>query len=226
MILGLVVVLYSTGGALTTGNPLAAAIAMAAVALSTTVMTAARPVGLLIGRIASYSCFLVTGAGVLEHDAIGSNSGQIGLLGLIGLIIGLIIVALRAGTEQLIGTAKDGVRRAIALGLAMYAFQVQGIHNASWVMLTVLVILQSNGPSTVAAALLRVVGMIAGVIAVAALSSILLHSWALPLGVLAMAMSIALSSRSGGSKSRSGREPLPSWSAFPATTSWATRGHA
>lgn len=223
LILGLVVVLYSTVGALTTGYPIAAAAAMAAVAFSTTVMTAARPVGLLIGMVASYAYFLVTGVGVLEHDAIGSSMGQIGQLGLIGLVVGLVIVALRAVTEQLIGTApptsptadrpallapvvasvrtfdgtaKDGVRRAIALGLAMYAFQVQGSHNAFWVMLTVFVILQPNGRSTVASALLRVVGTLAGVIAVVALSSVLPHSWALPLAVLAVAVSIALSCRS------------------------------
>jgi uncharacterized membrane protein YccC len=94
------------------------------------------------------------------------------------------------------GTAKDGVRRAIALGLAMYAFQVQGGHSAFWVMLTVFVILQPNGRSTIAAALLRVVGTFAGVIAVVALSTVLPRSCALPLAVLAVAVSIALSSRS------------------------------
>ena len=99
-ILGLIVVAYSTLGAVTTGYPFAAAIAMAFVAFTTSVMTAAPPVGLLIGMMASYAYFLVTGIGVLEQRAIGGSLSQIGLLGLVGLATGLVLVALRAGIEQ------------------------------------------------------------------------------------------------------------------------------
>ena len=95
-ILGLIVVAYSTLGAVTTGYPFAAAIAMAFVAFTTSVMTAAPPVGLLIGMMASYAYFLVTGIGVLEQRAIGGSLSQIGLLGLVGLATGLVLVALRA----------------------------------------------------------------------------------------------------------------------------------
>ncbi len=222
-ILGLVVVAYSTLGAVTTGYPFAAAIAMAFVAFTTSVMTAARPVGLLIGMMASYAYFLVTGIGVLEQRAIGGTLSQIGLLGLIGLATGLVLVALRAGIEQVIGTApaaeaerhapsllgpmrtavrtfdghaKDGVRRAIALGLAMYAFQSVGTHNSFWVMLTVFVILAPNGRTTLQKAAFRVVGTLVGVSAMVALSAVLPEKAALPLAVLALALSLAASSRS------------------------------
>jgi uncharacterized membrane protein YccC len=186
-------------------------------------MTAARPVGLLIGMVASYAYFLVTGVGVLEHEAIGRDMGQVGLLALIGFGVGLLLVVLRASVEQLVGTAheppvrtdrppvlppmiasvrtfddtaKDGVRRAIALGLAMYGFQALGSHNAFWVMLTVFVILQPNGRSTVGKALVRVLGTLVGVVVVVALTALLPQAWALPLALVALAVSLALSTRS------------------------------
>lgn len=223
LVLGLVVVVYSTVGALTTGYPWAAALAMGAVAFSTTVMTAAKPVGLLIGMVASYSYFLVTGVGVLEQAAIGGDLGSIGLLGVIGLAVGLVLVVIRGLAEQAIGTApeakaaadrpqllapmivsvrtfdataKDGVRRALALGVAMYGFQALGSHNAFWVMLTVYVILQPTGRSTVSSALGRSFGTLVGVVAVVALSALLPYSWALPMALLALATSLAVSTRS------------------------------
>jgi len=220
-VVGIVVVVYSTVGALTTGYPIASALAMAAVAFTTTVMTAAKPVGLLVGMVASLAYFLVTGVGVLEHEAIGHDMGRIGILGLIGFVVGLALVAIRAGVEQAIGlappstkarpsllapmvasvrsfddTTKDAIRRAIALGLAMLGFQLVADHNAFWVMLTVFVILQPNGRSTVSSALLRVLGTFVGVVGVVALSAILPSSMAMPIALLSLATSLALSTRS------------------------------
>jgi hypothetical protein len=222
--LGAVVVVYSTVGAVTTGHPWAAALAMAAVAFSTSVMTAAKPVGLLIGMVASFAYFLITGVGVLAHEAIGKDLGEAGLLGAIGLATGLLLVALRGTLEQAIGTApqessptgtrpdligpmvtsvrtfddtaKDGVRRAIALGLAMLAFQWRADHNAFWIMLTVFVILQPNGRSTVASALFRVLGTFVGVIGITLLTLALPKTLVVGIAVVGMAVSIALSSRS------------------------------
>lgn len=223
LVLGLIVVVYSTIGALTTGYPWAAALAMAFVAFTTTVMTAAKPVGLLIGMVASYAYFLVTGVGVLEGRAIGGGLDQIAVLGLIGLLTGLVLVTVRALVEQLIGTApppkskrtspsllapmltsvrtfdavaKDGVRRAIALGLAMLIFQLVANHNAFWVFMTVFIILQPNGRSTVGSALLRVGGTLVGVIGLTIVSSVLPEAAAMPLALLAVVLSLALSSRS------------------------------
>jgi hypothetical protein len=223
LVVGVLIVVYSTVGALTTGYPFAAALAMAAVAFSTTLMTAAKPVGMLIGMVTSMSYFLVTAVGVLEHEAIGRSMSHIGVLGIIGLVTGIGLVAIRAGIEQLVGTAppsagkapkpsvlqpmvaslrtfddttKDAIRRAIALGLAMFAFQVDGSHNAFWVMLTVFVILQPNGRSTVSKALLRSFGTLVGVVGVVALTSVLPRSAALPMALVSLALSLALSTRS------------------------------
>jgi hypothetical protein len=223
LVVGAVVVAFSTLGALTTGHAVAAGLAMAFVAFTTTVMTAAKPVGLLVGMVASMSYFLVTGVGVLEEKTIGHSMGEIGVLGLVGLASGLVLVAVRAATEQAIGTApqatpdkdrpslvqpmvvsvrtfdattKDAVRRAIALGLSMYAFQVLGSHNAFWVMLTVFVILQPNGRSTIGKALLRVAGTFVGVVGVVAFSLLLPTSAAIPLAAVSLAASLALSTRS------------------------------
>ena len=223
LVVGAVVVVYSTLGAVTTGHAVAAALAMAFVAFTTTVMTAAKPVGMLIGMVASMSYFLVTGVGVLEHKTIGRSMSEIGMLGLIGLATGMVLVAIRAATEQLIGTAppetpdakrpsliepmlaslrsfddttKDGIRRAIALGLTMFGFQVYGSHNAFWIMLTVFVILQPNGRSTIGKALLRVLGTFVGVVGVVAFSMLLPTSAAIPLAAVSLAVSLALSPRS------------------------------
>jgi hypothetical protein len=222
-VLGAVIVAYSTVGALTTGFPVAAALAMAVVAFTTSVMTAAKPVGLLIGMVASYAYFLVTGIGVIEHRAVGGTMSQIGLLGLVGLGTGLVLVALRAGLEQAIGTApaatapharpsllrpmadsvrtfdahaKNGVARAIALGLAMYAFQSLASHNAFWVMLTVFVILSPNGRPPARVAAIRVVGTLVGVLVVVAAAQVIPREAGAPLGLLALAVSLAASSRS------------------------------
>ncbi len=92
--------------------------------------------------------------------------------------------------------AKDGVRRAIALGIAMFGFQSLGTHNSFWVMLTVFVILAPNGRTTVQKAAVRVVGTLVGVSAVVALSAILPEQAALPLALLALALSLAASTRS------------------------------
>jgi hypothetical protein len=241
-ILGLVVVVYSTLGALTTGYPFAAALAMAFVAFSTSVMTAARPVGLLIGMVASYAYFLVTGIGVLEQRAIGGSLSQIGLLGLVGLVTGLVLVTVRAAVEQAIGAApppgdrkpapsligpmrtsvrtfdthaKDGVRRAIALGVAMYAFQSVGTHNSFWVMLTVFVILAPNGRTTLQKAAFRVVGTFVGVSVMVALAAILPEQAALPLAILALAISLAASSRSTTVSAAFGAAAAATLTAFP-----------
>lgn len=241
-ILGTVVVVYSTLGAVTTGYPVAAALAMALVAFTTSVMTAAQPVGLLIGMMASNAYFLVTGIGVLEQRALGGSLSQIGLLGLVGLLTGVVLVALRALAEQAIGTAppvgerkpapsllgpmrtsvrtfdghaKDGVRRAIALGIAMYAFQSVGTHNAFWVMLTVFVILAPNGRTTLQKAAIRVVGTLVGVSVVVALSAILPEAAALPLAVLALALSLATSSRSTTVSAAFGAAAAATLTAFP-----------
>lgn len=221
--LGGIVVVFSTIGALTTGSPWLSAVAMAVVAFVTTVMTAAKPVGLLIGMVASYAYFLVTSVGVLAAEAIGRDLGQIGILGLIGFTVGLALVVIRASVEQLIGTAptptapstspsllapmiasvrafdhiaKDAVRRAIALGIAMFAFQSVADHDAFWVLLTVFVILQPNGRSTVRSAIIRVTGTFIGVMGVVIIAPYLPESFAIPIAVLCLAFSLAASMRS------------------------------
>ena len=241
-ILGVVVVVFSTLGALTTGLPLAAALAMAFVAFVTSVMTAAQPVGLLIALVASNAYFLVTGIGVIKQEAIGGSLGQIGLLGLVGLVTALVMVTVRALTEQAIGTAhrpetttpapsllapmgasirtfddhaKTGVRRAVALGLTMYAFQVFASHNAFWVMLTVFVIMSPNGRPSLRVAALRVLGTLVGVSAVLALAQVLPSAAGAPLGVLGIAISLAASTRSTAVSAAFGAAAAATLTALP-----------
>ncbi len=239
-ILGTIVVAYSTLGAVTTGYPVAAALAMAFVAFTTSVFTAARPVGLLIGLVASYAYFLVTGVGVIQERAIGGSLSEVGVLGLIGMGTALVLVTIRALIEQAIGTApaarpaapsliepirtsvrtfddhaKNGVRRALALGVTMYGFQVLASHNAFWVMLTVFVILGPNGRPTLQVAFVRVLGTLVGVVAVVGLSQVLPEKVALPLGVLALAVSLAASSRSTAVSAAFGAAAAAVFTALP-----------
>lgn len=199
-----------------------AALAMAAIAFLTSVLTAAQPVGLLIGMVTSCAYFLVTGTGVIAARVIGRDLPEIGVLSLVGLAAGLVLVVVRALVEQALRPipdtppgprtlllapvarsvrtfdrhAQDGVRRAIALGLAMYAFQSIATHDAFWVMLTVFVILLPNGRSTVGKALARVAGTVVGVGFAVVISSLLPDAVVRPLAVLALAISLALSTRS------------------------------
>jgi uncharacterized membrane protein YccC len=113
------------------------------------------------------------------------------------------------------GHAKDGVRRAVALGIAMYAFQSVGTHNSFWVMLTVFVILAPNGRTTLQKAAIRVVGTLVGVSAVVALSAVLPKDAALPLAVLALAISLAASSRSTTVSAAFGAAAAATLTAFP-----------
>jgi len=223
-VLGTVVVVYSSIGALTTGYPWAAAIAMALVAFTTSVMTAAQPVGLLVGLVASYAYWLITGIGVIDQQVIGRDLSDIGVLGLLGLVVGLALVAARAGLEQALGSApapasggpargsvvdpiltsvrtfdehaKDGVRRAVALGVAMFAFQSLGSHNAYWVMLTVFVILGPKGRPTLALAAGRVCGTFVGVLVLVALAQLLPEQAVIALAFVCLALSLAASTRS------------------------------
>ena len=224
-VLGVVVVVYSSVGALTTGHPWAAALAMAAVAFTTSVMTAAVPVGLLVGLVASYAYWLVTAVGVIEQRAVGHDPGEVGVLGLLGLVVGLLLVATRGGLEQALGTApptppmptrahpslltpmvtsvrtfdehaKDGVRRAVGLGVTMFAFQALGTHNAFWVMLTVFVILGPKGRPTLVLAARRVTGTLLGVLVVVAVAQVLPEPAVAVLAVAALVGSLAASTRS------------------------------
>ena len=222
-LLGGIVVVFSTIGAVTTGHPGLAAAAMAAVAFSTSIMAAAQPVGLLVALVASNAYFLVTGVGVLAAKTIGGDLGEIGVLGAprpgdrpaAGHHPGPGRAgnrkrpartrprtcprppgAMKASLLSFDDHAKDGVRRALALGLAMLAFQYYASHNAFWVMLTVFVILGPKGRPTLAIAARRVAGTVLGVFAVTAVASFVPTGFAAALGVLALAASLASSSRS------------------------------
>ena len=223
-VLGVVVVVYSSLGAVTTGHAWAAALAMAFVAFTTSVMTAARPVGLLVGMVASYAYWLVTAVGVLRHTLVPGAAADVGVLGVLGLVVGLLLVALRALGEQLVGSAppptaerpappslvgpivasvrtfdghaRDGVRRALALGVAMFFFQTLATHNAFWVMLTVFVILGPAGRPSPLTAARRVVGTLAGVLAAVAVAQVLPWPAVLAISVAALALSLAASTRS------------------------------
>jgi hypothetical protein len=92
--------------------------------------------------------------------------------------------------------ARDGVRRALALGVAMFAFQTLATHNAFWVMLTVFVILGPAGRPSPLTAARRVVGTLAGVLAAVAVAQVLPWPAVLAISVAALALSLAASTRS------------------------------
>ena len=192
-ILGVIVVVYSTLGALTTGYPFAAALAMAFVAFSTSVMTAARPVGLLIGMVASYAYFLVTGdrRARAEGDrrqpepdrparawsdwgrAWSSSPSEPGASRPSAPHRRRPSEAARpvpAGPDPRRPSARStAMPRTACAGPSPSAWpcsrsRALGTHNAFWVMLTVFVILAPNGRTTLQKAAFRVVGTLVGVV--------------------------------------------------------------
>ena len=211
----------------TTGLPLAAALAMAAVAFLTSIATASPPVGTILGSLVSVAYLLASGLGVVAESMLGMDVQRGAVVSLLGSAGGLATtlawyVVRRDGREApttgsdpaerhahppvwapmiravrtFDGHARDGVRRALALGLAMLAFQVVGTRDAFWMLMAAFVVLSPSGKSPLASAIVRVAGTFVGVAALVLVALLLPQAAVVVLGVVSMALSIAYSQRS------------------------------
>jgi MFS family permease len=210
----LTVVAFATGN-----DPVWAALAMAAVALLTSLAAAAGPLGAVLGFLGSLAYFLVATmarvANLFElvslkwaaaHVAVGCLAGL--LVVLVGttwrrrrepddvkaatapaLALRAMWVSLRAFDEH----ARDGVRRAIPLAVLMYFFQREGGRDAFWIFFAAYLVLLTTGKTPKSLALVRVGTTVFGVLLLAAASFVMPDRVLFSLGFVIILAGIALS---------------------------------
>lgn len=186
----LTVVAFATGN-----DPVWAALAMAAVAVLTSVAAAAGPLGAALGFLGSLAYMLVaTMARVANlydvvslpwasaHIAVGCVGGLLVVFvgtawrrrhepddvktARVPLPIAPIWASLRSFDEH----ARDGVRRAIPLAILMYFFQLDGGRDAFWTFFAAYLVLLTPGKAAKSLALARVGSTVFGVVLLAVAS--------------------------------------------------------
>lgn len=184
---GLTIVAYATGG-----HPVWAALAMAAVALGTSLVAAAGPLGGALGFLLSLAYMLVATlsrvSSLHETVSVGWAAAHIAVGCLAGLIVAVVGTAVRARGEPdevkaaraplpvapmwaslraFDEHARDGVRRAIPLGILMYFFQVDGGRDAFWTFFAAYLVLLTPGKAAKSVAVSRVGSTLFGVVLLA-----------------------------------------------------------
>jgi MFS family permease len=186
----LTVVGFATGG-----HPVWAALAMAAVALLTSIAAAAGPLGGIVGFLLSLAYMLVATlsrvSNIQESVSLHWAVAHIA----VGCIGGLVVVfvgtawrrrqepdevrtaraplplrpiweSLRSFDEH----ARDGVRRAIPLAVLMFFFQLDGGRDAFWTFFAAYLVLLTPGKAPKSLALARVGSTLFGVVLLAVIS--------------------------------------------------------
>jgi len=189
----LTVVAFATGN-----RPILAALAMAAVALLTSLGPAAGPLGAALGFLLSLAYMLVATmarvANLFDLVSLRWAAAHIAVGCLGGLLVVFVGTAwrrrgepeeVRAATAPLplepmwrsLRTfdehARDGVRRAIPLGILMYFFQVHGGRDAFWTFFAAYLVLLTPGKSPKSLALARVGTTLFGVVLLAVASLVI-----------------------------------------------------
>jgi MFS family permease len=186
----LTVVAFATGD-----HPVWAALAMAAVALLTSLAAAAGPLGALLGFLASLSYFLVATmarvANLFDLVSVPWAAAHIALGCAGGLLVVFVGTAWRrrresdevkaarapvpiapmwASLRSFDEHARDGVRRAIPLAILMFFFQQEGGRDAFWIFFAAYIVLLSTGKTPKDLAFVRVGSTLFGVVALAVAS--------------------------------------------------------
>jgi len=206
-------VAFATGS-----HPVWAALAMAAVALLTSVAAAAGQIAALLGFLASFAYFLIATmarvANLYELVPLRWAAVHIAVGCVTGLIVAFIGTASRRRHEAAEVTAarvpvplapmweslrtfdehaRDGVRRAIPLAVLMYFFQREGGRDAFWIFFVVYLMLLTSGKTPKSLAAVRVGSTLFGVL-VLAISSLLIPNRVLfSLGLVIILVGIGLS---------------------------------
>lgn len=193
-----VVVVFGLLAAAVSGHVVPAALAMALVAVFTSVGVGASPVGAAFGLLATLG-YVVTVL-LVGLAPVGSRSpGSAMVAGaLLGAGAGLLVAAGAAVRARSPGSpapdsvplaapwrsmwrsvrtldehARDGLRRALPLGVFVGAYELTGSHDVLWAFLAALVVLLPTAKSPVRLAASRVVGTIVGVAVLLPLSDLL-----------------------------------------------------
>ena len=210
--LALTTVAYATGN-----HPVWAAIAMAAVALGTSLLAAAGPIGGALGFLLSLAYMLVATlsrvSSLHESVSVGWAAAHIAVGCLAGLIVAAIGTSWRARREPdevraarapiplapfwaslrtFDEHARDGVRRAIPLAILMYFFQVDGGRDAFWTFFAAYLVLLTPGKAAKSVAVSRVGSTLFGVVLLAFASLIVPDRVLFSLGAVILFAGIGL----------------------------------
>ncbi len=169
------------------GHPWWAAAAVAAVAIGTSALAGAGPVGAGLAQLGLLIYVLAMVVGSIVHlSDVPLASGVLRIA--LGAAGGLAVVAvgallrdrrdreaaaaaprlpspwpaLWASLRSFDEHARDGVRRAIPLAIGMYLFERSGSHDALWVFMSAFIVLMPTGKSPLDVALARVISTIVG----------------------------------------------------------------
>jgi MFS family permease len=209
----LTVIAFATGN-----HPVWAGLAMGGVALLTSLMAAAGPLGGILGFLLSLAYMLVATmarvANLFELVSVRWAAAHIAA----GCIAGLIVVfvgtawrrrseshEVRAATAPLPIApmwaslrsfdehARDGVRRAIPLAILMFLFQREGGRDAFWIFFAAYLVLLTPGKNPKSLALARVGSTLFGVVLLAFASLVVPDRVLFSLGVVILFAGVGLS---------------------------------
>ncbi len=195
------------------GHPVPAALAVALVAVLTSVAAGAGPVAATLATLGSYLYVLTAAIGQLTGLAAGVPLGS----GLARIVIGAA-----AGLAAVIGRAlvrrhpvraavavpsplpamvrslrtvdqhtRDGIRRAVPLAIGIFAFERTGTRDAYWVFLATFVVLLPSGKPAPKVAASRVTSTVLGVVLLGPLALAVPHRALLWLAVAALVLGLA-----------------------------------
>jgi hypothetical protein len=211
--------LLLTTVAFSTGNhPVWAALAMAAVALGTSVASAAGPLWTVLGFLLSLGYLLVaTMSRVANLDSLVPLRWAVAHIA-IGCVAGLVVAfagtarrrrsetdearnataalpieAAWASLRSFDEHARDGVRRAIPLAVLMYLFQLDGGRDAFWIFFAAYLVLLTPGKNPKSLASARVASTLFGVVLLAVASLVLPDRVLFSLGTVTLFGGIGLS---------------------------------
>jgi Fusaric acid resistance protein-like len=198
-----------------TGHPWWAAAAMAAVAVLTSCVAAAGPVGAALGMLGSLQ-FVLTVVSVETVGLVPDVSVLSGaLLVVLGAVGGLVVVAVggllrNRGAERVAGPgipapwgtmwaslrsfdehARDGVRRAIPLAIGMFIYQRTLDHDTLWVFIAAFAVLLPTGKTAVSLGVARVVSTVIGVLVLSLLDGVVAPAVLFTSAILVLLVGIA-----------------------------------
>lgn len=206
-------------GFLVAGHPWWAAAAVAAVAIITSALAGAGPVGSALSQLGLWIYFIavvsVTTTGLSDDVSLASGALRIVLGVAAGLAVTAVGAALRdrrdpeaaanaarlpspwpalwATLRSFDENARDGVRRAIPLAIGLYLYERSGSEDALWVFLAAFVVLMPAGKSPLGVALARVVSTLVGVVLLGLLALVLPESVGLVFSLVALLLGVAYS---------------------------------
>jgi hypothetical protein len=208
---------FTTVGFATGTHPVWAGLAMAAVAILTSCAAAAGPIAGILGFLLSLAYLLIAGiartANLFEVVSLRWAAAHIAVGCVAGVIVAFAGTAWRRRSEPpevkaarvrvpirpivtslqtLDEHARDGIRRAIPLGILMYFLQLHGGRDAFWIFFAAFLVLLTPGKAPRALAGIRVASTLFGVVLLAVASVILPNEVLFSFGIVILFAGVGL----------------------------------